>query len=277
MLIAGCGYVGTAAARLFLAAGCAVEGWTRSGKLPEDSGDVASRAVDFADEARIKTAPGNFDVVIHAASTRGGDAPAYRRLYLDGIQNLRAQFPSARFIFVSSTSVYAQNSGEWVDEQSPAVPAHERGEILRKAEEVALSAGGSVARFAGIYGPGRSVLLSRVLENTAPRDLQPDRFVNQVHRDDAAAALCLLAVKGDLARGIWNVADDHPLLLSECYRWLAAQLKRELGSAAPALAAGRKRGNSNKRVKNSKLRGLGWVPEFPSFKEGAERTILPSL
>jgi len=273
VLIAGCGYVGTAAARVFVAQGFEVEGWTRSGALPEKTPGVSSRAIDLCDRKRVEAAEGDFDVVIHAASTRGGDVDDYRCLYFDGAQNLKERFPSSKLIFVSSTSVYSQTGGEWVDENSAANPAHERGRILRAAEDAVLESRGCVARFAGVYGPGRSVLLRRVQNNEAPKNPQPDRYVNQVHRNDAAFALVALAEKG--TAGIWNVVDDQPLLLSECYRWLAGRLNREL-CEEPVSDPPRKRGESNKRVRNEKLHRAGWNPAYPSFKEGAERTFFSS-
>ncbi len=276
VLIAGCGYVGIAAARLFLARKIGVEAWTRSGTLPEAMPDVICRGVDLGDWKQVEATKGEFDFVVHSASTRGGDADDYRRLYFEGARNLKRRFRSSTFIFVSSTSVYAQRDGEWVDENSPADPIHERGKILRAAEDFVVGADGCVARFAGVYGPGRSVLLRRVLDNEVPRNSQSDRYINQIHRDDAASALLALAENGKAGQGIWNVADDQPLLLSECYRWLGERLQRELRETERLPAAG-KRGNSNKRIKNGKLRGIGWNPTFPSFKEGAERTLLSSL
>src|SRR5690242_18476797 len=106
VLIAGCGYVGSAAAELFTAAGWRVTGWTRSGSALAAACEW--QAVDVSDAASVQKAPGNFDVVIHCASTKGGDAEAYRRLYLEGARHLRQRFDAANLIFVSSTSVYGQ-------------------------------------------------------------------------------------------------------------------------------------------------------------------------
>lgn len=182
------------------------------------------------------------------------------------------RFSGAPFLFVSSTSVYGQREGEWVTEESAADPQHERGQVLRAAENFVLDRAGTVARFAGIYGPGRSALLEKLLRNEAVIDPGKDRFVNQVHRDDAASALLRL---GEIARdaGIYNVSDDLPLLWSECYRWLAKRLERAVPPFVSA-STSRKRGNSNKRVSNAKLRRAGWIPQFASFMEGMEKSVL---
>lgn len=275
VLIAGCGYVGSAAAELFTAAGWKVAGWTRSGAAPGVSCEM--HAVDLSDATSVQEAPGNFDVVIHCASTRGGDPESYRRLYLEGARNLRQRFEDAVFIFVSSTSVYAQTGGEWVTEESVAEPSHETGKILREAEEFVLQNGGSVTRFAGLYGPNRSVTLQRLLRGDAVIDPENDRFINQLHRDDAARALLLLATPPKASPSeIYNVADDLPVRQSEYYRWLAAKLDRPEPLVGVAQMI-RKRGNNNKRVANRKLRSVGWNPAFPTFREGMEESVFPAL
>jgi nucleoside-diphosphate-sugar epimerase len=277
VLIAGCGYVGSVVAELFREAGWEVEGWTRSAASAAQLAGkgLAMRVVDMANAGQVAASPKDFQAVIHSASSGGGDAAMYRRVYLEGVRNLQSRFPEARILFTSSTSVYAQDDGEWVTEESPAQPEHETGEILREAEQDILERGGQAARLAGIYGPGRSALLQRVLRNEAVIDPENDRFVNQVHRDDAAAALFRLIEK-ESGTGIYNVADAEPVLLSECYRWLAERLSRPLPPVAKT-AAERRRGTSNKRVSSQKLRALGWEPRYPSFAEGMEQSVLPDL
>jgi nucleoside-diphosphate-sugar epimerase len=279
VLIAGCGYVGAAAADLFHHAGWGVEGWTRS----SESASKLSRkpypihSIDISVGDRIAAAPpGNFDAVLHCASTRGGSVDVYRRVYWDGARNLLNRFSGSRFLFTSSTSVYAQKDGNWVTEESPANPEHESGKILRETEQFVLGRGGTVARLAGIYGPGRSALLKKLLSGQAIIDPECDRFVNQVHRDDAAAALFLLLERQPPPDEIYNVVDNKPVSLGEYYRWLAARLNRPLPPAGASLSQ-RKRGESNKRVSNAKLRALGWTPRYPSFVKGMEESILPNL
>jgi len=179
-------------------------------------------------------------------------------------------------LFTSSTSVYAQRDGSWVTEESETKSARETRRILRETEELVLGHGGIVARLAGIYGPGRSALLSKFLSGQAIIDPRNDRFINQIHRDDIAAALFLLLNRPSPAREIYNVVDDQPILQSECYRWLAEKLNRPIPSLGRSTSIS-KRGASNKRVTNAKLRGIGWTPQYPSFAEAMEKSILPSL
>ncbi|HEV3409540.1 MAG TPA: NAD-dependent epimerase/dehydratase family protein [Chthoniobacterales bacterium] len=262
VLIAGCGYVGKATADLFERAGWEVEGWT-------------SRDIDISDRDAVHATAADFDVVIQAASSRGGGADDYRRIYLQGARNLSSAFPDALHLFASSTSVYAQTGGEWVDESSPAEPQRESGRVLREAEDIVLSRGGIVARLGGVYGPGRSALLRRFLNGEAVIESWRDRYINQAHRDDIAAALFLL-VERRAAGQIFNVTDNHPIPVRECYEWLA----RELDRPAPAptnTPAERKRGNSNKRVSSNKLLACGWAPRFPTLQIGMRDSVLPNL
>jgi nucleoside-diphosphate-sugar epimerase len=278
ILIAGCGYVGSAAADLFHSAGWLVEGWTHSAvsaaRLLDKPYPVT--AVDLTDRHQINTRPQNFDLVIHCASTAGGDAESYRRVYLNGIQNLVDRFVGATLLFTSSSSVYAQGNGEWVNEQSPAQPQHEKGQLLWQTEQLVLGRGGIVARLAGIHGPARSAILTRFLRGDAVIDPKNDRYMNHVHRDDIAAALLLLAETPPRSNSIYNVVDDSPILRSDCYRWLAEKLGRPSPPRGHAPTSA-KRGRSNKRVSNLKLRECGWTPRYPSFAAAMEQSILPSF
>lgn len=278
LLIAGCGYLGQAVADLFLDATWEVEGWTMSQQSTEQlaAKSYPVRAVDISKSSQVQGHVGNFDAVVHAASTRGGDANSYRRVYLDGVGNLFECFRDSKVLFVSSTSVYGQTGGEWVTEESVADPKPETGKILREAEELTLSKKGTVVRLGGIYGPGRSAVLKKFLSGDALIDPENDRFVNEIHRDDAATAVQALLAHARSAAQIYNVVDNEPILLSDCYRWLSAKLNRPLPAVGRSTSK-RKRGDSNKRVGNAKLRALGWGPRYPDFVSGMEKSVLPGL
>jgi nucleoside-diphosphate-sugar epimerase len=278
ILIAGCGYVGQATADLFHTAGWAVEGWTSS---EESAAMLLNRPypvcqVDISQRAELTARPGTFDAVIHCASSRGGGVESYRRIYLNGAHNLLDRFVEAKMLLTSSTSVYAQRDGSWVTEESETKPVRETARVLLETEKLVLGRGGTVARLAGIYGPGRSALLSKFLAGNAMIDPENDRFVNQVHRDDIASGLFLLVSREWNEAQIYNVVDDEPILQSDCYRWLAKRLNRPLPPIRE-LTEQRKRGDTNKRVSNAKLRGLGWTLQYPTFAEAMEKSILPGM
>ena len=273
VLIAGCGYVGEAAANRFHESGWEVEGWTASSESAEKLADhpYRVRAVDVTDP-RIA---GDFDVVVHCVSSRGGDEAEYRRLYFQGAQNLLRAFPTAALLFTSSTSVYPQMDGGVVDETSPAEPRHAKGRILRETENLVLGADGIILRLGGIHGPGRSFFLSRFLEGTiaAPND----RLINQVHRDDIVSAIMFLAEqRSEFRRELFNVVGDEPIQLSDAYAWLASRLKKSLPPTADPERPS-KRGQSNKRVSNRKLRAAGWEPRYPTFEVAMSESILASF
>jgi nucleoside-diphosphate-sugar epimerase len=147
---------------------------------------------------------------------------------------------------------------------------------LRETENLVLSHRGIVARLAGIYGPGRSVLLRKFLAGEAVPDRQHDRFINQTHRDDIVSALFLLAEqRAHLGGQIFDVVDDQPILARDAYEWLSARLQRPFTTGI--VAAERKRGESNKRVSNQKLRALGWAPRYPNFGVAMTESVLPSF
>jgi nucleoside-diphosphate-sugar epimerase len=273
VLIAGCGYVGEAAANRFHECGWEVEGWTASA---ESADKLSNRpypvcAVDVTDP----NITGDFDLVIHCVSSRGGDEGEYRHVYLEGAKNLVRAFPTATFLFTSSTSVYTQTDGSVVEESSSADPPHAKGQILRETEDLVLGAGGIVLRLGGIHGPGRSFFLSRILEGSATAS--NDRLINQVHRDDVVSALLLLAERRHEFPGeIFNVVGDEPIKASDAYAWLGSRLKKSLPAAAGPHFPN-KRGQTNKRVSNGKLRARGWAPRYPTFEVAMSESILPSF
>ncbi len=268
MVIAGCGFLGEAAAVLFSESGWNVLGIcaTRETAARLAGRPFEVRAVDITgDLAGIPPQWKNPAVLIHCASSGRGGEDSYRSIYRDGLENLLASFQPRRAIFTGSTSVYGQNDGSLVTESSPAVPETATGKILLEAESLALRTGGIVARLAGIYGPGRSVFLSRFLDGTAVLEDGGTRWVNMIHRDDAARALVRLADPA-VAPGIYNVCDDTPSTQRDVYSWIAATLNKPLPPAGPPDPR-RKRGLTSKRLSNAKLRTTGWRPEFPSYSD----------
>ncbi|HEX5177168.1 MAG TPA: NAD-dependent epimerase/dehydratase family protein [Chthoniobacteraceae bacterium] len=272
VVIAGCGFVGRATARIFHANDWSVLGLTssRDSLAPFAGEPFPVVACDIANEAAVTALCidiGTPDVVIHCASSRRGGADEYRRTYFSGAQILMRSLRPRHFILTSSTSVYAQTDGGWVTEESETAPVRETAQILRETEDYLLEQEGTVARLAGIYGPGRSVLLQRFFNGTAVLEGDGDRWINQVHRDDVASALKCIADRA--ARGIFNVADNHPFPQRVIYARLSSMFPRPLPRAGP-IDPDRKRAWTNKQVSNAKLRALGWQPRFPSFFDAIE-------
>jgi nucleoside-diphosphate-sugar epimerase len=269
-LIVGCGYLGEALADRLHAGGWQVTGWTASDASADRLAGkpYAISAHDIGDSAALADAAGELeppDVIIDCVSSGRGGADQYRRVYLLGAANLLAAFPAARLIFTGSTSVYAQTDGSWVDETSPTEPPRETGRILLETEALVTGAGGIVARLSGIYGPGRTSLVEKILAGTALIEGDGARWLNHIHRDDAAAALTALAAGA--APGIYNVSDSRPLTQRELYMELAEHFGRPLPGSGP-VDLNRKRGWTSKRVDTQRLRAIGWAPRYPSYLDG---------
>lgn len=284
VLVLGCGYVGQAVGTLLARTGHTVFGLRRSGAGGESlrAAGLVPVTGDLTRRPDLERLPGPFHWVINTVSSTRGGAAEYRETYLEGTRTLLAWLatqPVHRFVQTSSTSVYAQNDGSQVDEASPAVPAGETGRLLRETEELLLAAahtGGFPAlilRVAGIYGPGRGHLFHQLLAGEARLAGDGSRLMNMVHRDDVAAAL-VSALRHGQPGEIYNCADDLPVSQLDFLAWTAAQLGLPLPSAASEVEnASRKRGLTNKRVANHKLRGLGWTPNYPTFREGYAAAI----
>jgi len=281
VIIVGCGFLGKATAQLFWEQGDHVIGIVRSEasrdellreQLPFEilACDVTNHNAIQKIKPRLqKTSP-----MIYAVSSGHGGAETYAAVYRDGLKNMLEVCSPNRLIFVSSTSVYAQCDGTWIDESSETKPDRPTSRILLEAEAIALAAGGSVARFSGIYGPERSVLLKKFLNHEARLENGGCRFINQIHRDDGAQALYHLATSS-ATPGIYNVTDNTPAPQREIYQWIAEALNKPLPPNGPA-DLNRKRGWTSKRVSNKKLRETGWAPQFPSYRE-ALPTLLKKL
>jgi nucleoside-diphosphate-sugar epimerase len=268
VLIVGCGFVGLPLARSFAASGWQTFAVTASESTAANLQGELFRvnAVNIADKTHLQRLPLQaIDVVVHCASSGRGGAPAYEAVYLNGTQNLLDHLRPGLLIFTGSTSVYGQTDGSWVDERSVAEPTRETGKILRKAEDLVLGSGGSVARLAGLYGPGRCVPLQKLAKGEAVIEGEGERVMNLVHQVDAVSALQILAETH--SRGVFNVVDNEPVPQRDWFVWVCEQLKKPLPPSGPHDLT-RKRGWTNKRVSNQKLRSLGWKPCVPTFREG---------
>ena len=267
-LVVGCGYIGLPLALLWREGGDEIITWVHSATsagMIEKYQFPRVIAGSVAVEGLWKTV-GPCDRIILSASSNRGGPEAYREVFLEGARMIRAHQPAARKLFVSSTSVYGQAAGEIVTEESPTEPASETGEILREAEEIALADGAIVVRSAGIYGPGRGVLWEKFRRGEAVIEGDGSRWLNQIYRDDLVAALALVMERG-VPGQIYNIADNEPVRLGDFYAWCAEYFDRPLPPSGPE-NLNRKRGLTNKRVSNAKLRALGWRPIYPTYREG---------
>ncbi len=280
VLIAGCGFVGLPLGAELARTGHDVWGLRRS-RAAETELRAAGLTPVTADLTRPETLSRigvSFDWVVFCASASGGGIREYREIYVGGMRHLLAWLtpaPPRKFVYTGSTSVYAQTDGAEVDETSPTKPAEETGQILLEAERLLLVAArerqfpGVVLRLAGIYGAGRGYWLKQFLRGAAVVEGGDDRVLNMVHRDDVVGAVIQALEHGRVGE-VYNVVDDEPVTLRACFEWLSGKLERPLPAGAPAPAREpRKRGASNKRVSNRKLKlELHYRFKYPTFREG---------
>ncbi len=261
VLIAGCGYVGSALAVRLLAQGHAVVALRRRiAGLPPG---VVAVAADLGDRAALRALPGPFDAVVYAAAPDAREPAAYRTVYASGLAALLASVACDRFLLASSTSVYGQDGGEWVDEASRTEPSGFAGRIVLEGEALVRAghASGSAVRFGGLYGPGRTRLLEAARAGRLAYAAATRHYTNRIHRDDAAGALAHLLARARV-EPVYVAVDSEPADQETVYRWLAARV------AGPPPRAAFGAGGGGKRCSNRLLLASGYRLLFPTFREG---------
>jgi nucleoside-diphosphate-sugar epimerase len=295
VLIVGCGYVGVPLGAELVRLGHEVFGLRRN---PAAENELKAAGIQplFGDVTKpdeLKNLPRDFDWVVNCVAA-GGDAENYREIYLNGTKNLiewlacgdeaqrrPAPNPPKKFVYTSSTSVYAQNDGSQVKESSPTEPAAETSKILVETEKVLLDAAAQrkfpavILRVAGIYGPDRGHWFKQFLKDTAHLEGDGARFLNMIHRDDLIGCI-IAALKNGRAGEIYNAADDEPVSQLHFFQWLAQAVDKPLPPSAPENPGeNRRRGATNKRVSNRKLKmELGHQFKYPNFRIGYSAELL---
>jgi nucleoside-diphosphate-sugar epimerase len=226
-LILGCGYLGRRVAALWRQQGRRVFAATRNAAhLPSD---VEPIVCDVLNPSSLTSLP-RVETVLYAIGFDRTSGASMRSVYVDGLANVLAHLPKPkRLIYVSSSSVYGQADGGWVDETSPTEPLEESGRIVLAAEAIlrAKLPDAVVLRFAGIYGPGR-LLRRQAIEKGEPIVGDADKWLNLIHVEDGARAVLAAEERGESGR-VYNVCDDHPVRR----RYFYATLARLLRAPAP--------------------------------------------
>lgn len=221
--------------------------------MPDGVQAVTGDLSQTDDLKRLPTAP---DWLVFCATPDARNEAAYRRLYVEGLARACEVLQPKRCLLVSSTAVYGQDAGEWVDETSPALAESFNGRMLREAERQNLRQTGSrVLRLSGITGPGRHMLVNKALlgEGIA------NAWSNRIHIEDAAAALSHLLDLPD-SESLWIASDDLPALQIEVANWIRAG--HGLPDFPPFTQA-----PTGRRVSNARLRASGWQPVFPTYRD----------
>jgi nucleoside-diphosphate-sugar epimerase len=277
-LIIGCGYLGQRLGARLVRDGGRVYGTVRSPGRAEEIAGIGIEPViaDMLQPETLSRLP-TVDRVYYAVGFDRSAGSTMRDVYVDGLQNVLDRLPSSvrRFVYASSTGVYGQTGGEWVDEESPTDPRHESGRVVLEAEgrvhacADARGASAVILRFAGLYGPGR-IVRRAMLERGEPIPGDPEKFLNLFHIDDAARAGAA-ALGADAPGSIYLVADDRPVTRREYYS-VAAGI---IGTPEPRFEPPRPgspesaRDATNKRIANRRMKaGLGVVLRYPDITSG---------
>ena len=285
VLIVGCGYVGLPLGVELIRLGHEVSGLRRSVSAENElkAAGIQPLFGDVTQPETLAKLPHKFDWVVNCVAA-GGDAEDYRQVYLQGTRNLiewlGPNLPK-KFVYTSSTSVYGQTDGSQVKESSPTEPLVETAKILVETEKLLLAAVAErkfpavVLRVAGIYGPARGHWFKQFLKNEARMEGDGSRFLNMIHRDDLIGCI-IAALKNGRPGEIYNAADDESVSQLHFFQWLAQSMDKPLPPSEPENPdASRKRGVTNKRVSNRKLKmELGHQFKYPNFRKGYSAELL---
>lgn len=264
-LIVGCGYLGRRVAARWTAAGTRVVALTRRNADTLAALGVEPVVGDVTDPATLRLP--DADTVLYAVGMDRTAGKTMREVYVNGLGHVLDTIPSvARFVYVSSTGVYGQTGGEWVDETSATRPLEESGKVVLEAERLLREKrpDAIVLRFAGIYGPDR-VLRKQALLNGEPLVGDAGKWLNLIHAEDGADAVLAATARGKLGE-TYLVCDDEPVTRRDFYTHAAEVLgappARFEVPATPTV-------EPNRRVSNRKAKAeLAWQPRFPNYRAG---------
>lgn len=277
-MIVGCGDVGGRLAQRLMSAGWHVWGVRR--RVEQLPSGVVPVAADLFESSVPQAWPNRSpDYLVYCVAASEHDEAGYRAAYVEGLRHVlgwlaRTGQRPRRLLFVSSSSVYAQQDGAWVDEQDATEPEGYSGRIMLEAERLALDSGlpASVVRLTGIYGPGREWLLNQVRQGYRVAETPP-LYGNRIHAEDAAGLLAFLLqadAEGVALHTCYLGVDDDPAPLAEVVAWL-----RDYLSVTKWSDEQRVRRTGSKRCSNARARALGWVPQYPSYRQGYAALLHP--
>jgi nucleoside-diphosphate-sugar epimerase len=281
-LIVGCGYLGQRVAARWQSAGTRVICLTRSASRAEEFRNLGWEPViaDVCDPASLLTLP-PVDVVFWGVGYDRTSGRTQHEVYVDGLRSLLDVMVrrALQFLYVSSSSVYGQQGGEWVDEDSLCEPTQPGGQCCLAAEELVLeryaaSAGtASILRLSGIYGPQRLLSRAEALKKQTPITGSPDAWLNLIHVDDAATAVIASQQHG-LPGARYLITDHEPIRRATYYQHLASLLDAPAPVFDDSLPAKRGAGGLNKRCRNTRMQHELGVPlQYPTYREGLRNAI----
>lgn len=277
-LIIGCGYLGKRIAARWRAQNHRVFATTRSAAR---ASELISRGIepiicDVLDPTSVRLP--QVESIVHCIGLDASAGVSMRSLYVDGLANVLAAVPRtvARFVYVSSTSVYGQIDGEEVDENAITEPQEGSGKVVLEAEQLLrkMLPSSIILRFAGIYGPDR-LMRGQEIKAGEPIMGDADKWLNLIHVEDGAAAV-VAADDRAAAGSLYNVSDNSPVRRRDFYTKLAdvlgAPQPQFLTPPAGAKVSPRERGQ-RRIVSHRMMHDLGVSLRYPNYEAGLPACI----
>jgi nucleoside-diphosphate-sugar epimerase len=276
LIVIGCGDLGGAVATHFARANWRVYGVRRQSiALPNVTMLTADVTQANTLEALQNVAA---DYVVVVLTPGQFSDQRYRDVYVGGAKNILNKLNKSklkRVFWISSTSVYHQNDGEWIDEDSPAAPNSFSGARLLEAENTIAASGlpHTLIRFGGIYGLGRTRLLQQLREGQRSA-ITPPRYSNRIHRDDAVGILQFLlnCERQNIAlQSLYLGVDTEPALMSDIEHWVCKFLHIDYDALAESAPAAR---GGSRRCSSARLQALGYRFLYPTYREGLKTLLI---
>ena len=270
----GFGSLGISAAPLLQARGFELVGVRRDiAKLPAG---ISGRSADVLDPGALQQlAEQNWSGVIVTLTAAAYNANAYQRTYVEGAKNIARAFAGeVPVLFASSTSVYENADGTWVDENTVLQPSGFSGRAMLEAEE-ALQSGrvnSCAVRFSGIYGRAEPRMLKQLREGSICSK-SPVSYTNRIHYRDAGAVLVHLLERrlaGVELAACYLATDSYPAPRREVMEWLAQAEGIDLQGLTEAAASSR---GYNKRCSNARLLATDFRLEYPDYRSGMAQWV----
>jgi nucleoside-diphosphate-sugar epimerase len=275
ILVVGAGDIGGNLARQLADQGHTVWGLRRTSKPIADNVMRITGDVSNLDEYPLL--PDALDIIVYCVASPTFSKEGYHAYYYKGVKNTLKRLKGQslkRFIFVSSSSVYHQMEGEWVDESSETSPTSFAGKEMLAAEQALLKSKipGTVIRFTGIYGPGRTRMIEQARQG-GYCDPEPAVWTNRIHRDDCLGVLKTMiqrALCDDVIDDVYLATDDEPATLFDVLEWM----KDRIGDVDEDHGLGEVTRRANRRCSNKKLKALGYVFEYSNYREGYDSMLV---
>tara|TARA_Y100000991_G_scaffold137355_1_gene103548 strand:+ start:228 stop:1103 length:876 start_codon:yes stop_codon:yes gene_type:complete len=270
ILIIGCGYIGQSLCDKLLEKNYLITTVNRSKVIKQAT---SSLQIDVSKPYEID---GTFDTVIYSVSAESYTKESYNNAYSLGVANtikaLKRKNQKPHFIFTSSTSVFSENKGKWVTEESAVQSNHFASQSILEGESFVKTSllPYSIVRFSGIYGPKRDRLIQKIKEKKLK--LKSKNLIsNRIHKEDCVGVLLHLIQKNNDA-SLYIASDDNPSDYNEILVWL----KNELGIKENILVEATEEKNkhmSNKKCSNKKITQDGYKFIYPSYQEGFSQIL----